>query len=200
MKKKQQEKQKDETLEERVLVISQGKEIYVPRSEAHNQGWTRVIVAGVIVDEKQRIFLQYRNKHGDPHDGFFTTSFAGHVNERDKAVAWWDIYIMAALREQKEELGIQVDLRYWLFHDFEESNERKFYYDGRWNKSDGLLRPNPQECNMKKSRFYDINRISNMINAVDADGQPIYRFSPSILFYLGNKIPQLCPHIEGLNI
>ena len=187
------------SLEEKVLVISEGKEIYVPRSEAVTKGLTRVIVAGVITDDGHRIFLQCRKKKGDPHDGWYTTSFAGHVSEADKDVPGWDRYISAAMREQEEELGISVALRYCVFKDFE-GLQNKFYYEGQWSSSNGILHPNGEECDRRKSHFYDVSRIADMMAFVNADGRPLYNFTPGIVFYLKNRMPEIFGDIEGLSL
>lgn len=76
-----------------------------PRREVHRLGLRHRAVHMLILDRKERIYLQRRSPHKDVDPGLWDTSAAGHVDSGED-------YLDAALRELNEELALDdVSLR-----------------------------------------------------------------------------------------
>lgn len=82
---------------------------FATRSKVHSQGLLHRAVHVLVFDSAGRIFLQKRSMSKDQCPGLWSTSCAGHV---DKGEA----YDHAAMREFREELGVEAPPLARLFH------------------------------------------------------------------------------------
>jgi isopentenyldiphosphate isomerase len=78
----------------------------IDRSEENQlrEGEFFLIVHVCVFDTKGRLLIQQRHKPGDARDGAWDVTVAGHVHSGETSQC-------AAMREAREELGIQVDLK-----------------------------------------------------------------------------------------
>lgn len=73
-----------------------------PRSEVHRQGWKHRAVHVLVFNQSGQLFLQKRSMKKDSFPGAWDSSASGHL-DRGEA------YDACALREVREELGVQLD-------------------------------------------------------------------------------------------
>lgn len=72
-----------------------------PRHEIHAQGLRHRAVHILVFNDNEQLFLQKRSMKKDLNKGLWDTSAAGHVDNGES-------YHPCALREAKEELGINI--------------------------------------------------------------------------------------------
>ena len=124
------------------------------RSEAHSKRLLHRIVHVLIFNDQDHILLQTRAHKGDGAEGKLDASVGGHVDAGEG-------YAEAAWREMKEELGIEVPLKFSHKHfqltDADFIHVTSCYY-GTCN---GPFKTDPKETT--KLKFYSKNEIREFI-------------------------------------
>ncbi len=134
------------------------------RQEVHgNPSLIHRVVHVLVFNPKGELFLQKRSRCKDVHPGKWDTSVGGHVDAGES-------YDDAALREMREELGIQgIKLEFLHTYLHKNSFESEFVQSYRccW---DGSIRTDPEE--IEEGRFWSLKEIS--------DSDPLL-FTPNFL-------------------
>lgn len=73
----------------------------LPRHIIHASGLCHRAVHILVFNQEDKLFLQKRSMKKDLNQGLWDTSAAGHVDSGEK-------YLQAAIRETKEELGVDI--------------------------------------------------------------------------------------------
>ena len=122
------------------------------RQEAHgNSSLIHRVVHVLVFNSKEELFLQKRSPFKDVHPGKWDTSVGGHVDVGES-------YEHAALREMREELGMQGTKLEFL-HTYLHRN----YYESEFVRSyrccwDGSVRTDPEE--IAEGRFWTLKEIN----------------------------------------
>ncbi len=126
------------------------------------------IVHVLIFDDKGRIALQKRSKHKSFSPEHWCTSAGGHVQKGET-------YEQGALREYKEELGVEAELELFKKDFFSDKRGiRKFLrifkttYNGPFNL-------NPEE--VEKMEFFTIEEIQKLVDSGE-------KFHQELLYFL----------------
>jgi len=123
------------------------------RQEVHrNPSLIHRVVHVLVFNPKGELFLQKRSRFKDMHPGKWDTSVGGHVNAGES-------YERAALREMREELGIEgTKLEYLHTYIHRNSRESEFVRSYRccW---DGSVRTDPEE--IEEGRFWSLKEIND---------------------------------------
>jgi len=134
------------------------------RQQVHrNPSLIHRVVHVLVFNPKGELFLQKRSPVKDMHPGKWDTSVGGHVNAGES-------YEFAALREMREELGIQgTKLEFLHTYLHRNSYESEFVRSYRccW---DGSIRTDPEE--IEEGRFWSFKVIR--------DSDPLL-FTPNFL-------------------
>ena len=122
------------------------------RQEVHgNPSLIHRVVHVLVFNPKGELFLQKRSPRKDVHPGKWDTSVGGHVDAGES-------YEHAALREMREELGIQgtkLEFLHTYLHRNSEESEFVRSYRCWW---DGSVRTDPEE--IEDGRFWSLKEIS----------------------------------------
>jgi len=127
----------------------------VPRSEAHaDRNIIHRAVDIAITNSKRRILLQKRSMHKDTNPGFWSISASGHVT-------FGETYLQAAERETKEELGVNIELKFVVkeLSKLEREQELTSIYVGKLDFT-------PTEFDtteVSEVRWVDLDRIAEFI-------------------------------------
>jgi len=126
------------------------------------------IVHVLIFNEKNEMALQQRSKNKSFCPSHWSTAVGGHVRSGES-------YEEAAMREMREEIGVQPDLQF-LYKDFytDKRNLKKFLAIFKTFYS-GPFRINPVE--VERVEFFSIEKIQQMIDGGE-------NFHPELLFLL----------------
>ncbi|MCU0608778.1 MAG: NUDIX domain-containing protein [Chitinispirillaceae bacterium] len=136
-----------------------------PRHEAHHQGlWHRTVHVWIVNDQGE-LLLQKRAAGKESHPGRWDISAAGHIAAGDSG-------IVAAMRELKEELGIDApaDTLQFLFDQQQEYHDPSGTFHDREFSDIYLLRRNvrPAELSLQKDevekvRLFKIGELKALI-------------------------------------
>ncbi len=74
----------------------------LPREDIHNQNLMHKSVQVLLFNREKKLYIQQRSHNKDVYPGYWDVSAAGHVLSGESGIE-------AAMRELKEELGIQVN-------------------------------------------------------------------------------------------
>ena len=126
-----------------------------PRSKVHANNLLHRAVHVLIFNPAGEVFLQMRSRWKDRHPLAWDSSAAGHVNAGEE-------YDQTAVRELREELGIEVPLERVAKLSASERTDYEFVclYRG---SHDGELRPNPSE--IEAGRFFPPTIVDAWIKA-----------------------------------
>ena len=123
------------------------------RQEVHNNpALIHRVVHVLVFNPEEKLFLQKRSPFKDMHPGKWDTSVGGHVDAGES-------YEHAAIREMKEELGIQgckLEFLYTYLHRNSYESEFVRSYRCCW---DGSIRIDPEE--IEEGRFWSIQEIND---------------------------------------
>jgi nicotinamide-nucleotide adenylyltransferase len=146
----------------------------VKRGEAHHKKFNHLITRFFIMSENSSgeimYLVQKRGKLKTSYPEYFTDSSSGHVlwsrNLNLKQIK------KNALRELEEEFGIPPnEVKKIKFYDlFVEEDEAAYVFFGLVDNDIKLI-PDPQELNIKESKFYnrtDLERILNKENNIES--------------------------------
>ncbi|TKB23993.1 NUDIX domain-containing protein [Desulfopila sp. IMCC35006] len=147
------------------------------RQEVHNDpSLIHRVVHVLVFNPAGELFLQKRSPFKDVHPGKWDTSVGGHVEAGES-------YEHAALREMKEELGIQeTKLEFLHTYLHRNSYESEFVRSYRccW---DGSVRTDPKE--IAEGRFWSLKEINDSDQLL---------FTPNFLDEL-KRFKNLCPSV-----
>ncbi len=134
-------------VDERDKIIGQA-----TRQEVHaNPSLIHRVVHVLVFNPKGGLFLQKRSSFKDVHPGKWDTSVGGHVDTGES-------YDHAALREMREELGIQgIKLKFLHTYLHRNSYESEFVRS-YWCCWAGPVRTDPEE--IEEGRFWSLKEIS----------------------------------------
>jgi 8-oxo-dGTP diphosphatase len=136
------------------------------RSRVHSNGlWHRTVHIWIYKDNE--ILFQMRSRHKDSFPGLWDVASAGHIEIGEEPLT-------AALREIKEELGLEVHANSLKFIDKRQfsltsqngkfiNNEITWIYTHDFRGSLDELTPNPLEVDQLK--FFDIVHLQDLLNS-----------------------------------
>lgn len=124
-----------------------------PYDEVYSKRLNHRIVHVLIFNDKGEIFLQQRSAKKEFRPGHWVTSAGGHVQKGES-------YEVAAKRELKEELGIEMPLT--LIHEspYDHYKMRKFLQVFR-GISEGPFNLNPEE--VAGGRWFSVADVKDMV-------------------------------------
>lgn len=127
------------------------------RREIHARSLRHRAVHILVTDRRGRVLLQKRSKHKDVHPGAWDTSAAGHVD-------YGESYVLAAQRELKEELGIELNEPPCMLHKIEACEENGWEFVGVFSVlHDGPILPDAFEID--KTEWLTAKAVDHLIHA-----------------------------------
>ncbi len=153
-------------------VVSKKDEVVgsLPKKEMYEKRLCHRIVHILIFNKKGEMALQLRSKKKSFLPDYWSTAVGGHVQSGET-------YDQAALREFKEELGIETKIKF-LYKDLyiDDSRKLKKFISTFKTTFEGPFQANPEE--VEKVEFFSLEKIQKMIESGE-------KFHPELLFLLG---------------
>ncbi len=138
------------------------------QKEVYEKLLSHRIVHILIFNNKGEIALQLRSKYKSFCPHHWSTPVGGHVLSGES-------YKKAALREFKEELGIQTEITFEYKDLYENERGLKKFLATFRTVFNGPFKINPKE--VERLEFFSLNKIQEMINKGE-------KFHPELLFLL----------------
>jgi nicotinamide-nucleotide adenylyltransferase len=138
----------------------------IERTVAHNKNISHLITRLFVVSKTpEGVILYLVQKRGEKKEAFpnyYTDSSSGHINWEE------DLNLTKikknALRELEEEFGIKPkNVQQILFYDINSESDEIAYIFFALVNYDIQLNPNPEELDVKSSKFYTRNELSNIL-------------------------------------
>ncbi len=140
------------------------------QKEVYEKFLTHRITHVLVFNRKGEMALQLRSKAKSFMPGFWSTTAGGHVQQGET-------YEQAALREMKEEIGIEPNLSFLskdLYLDWTRENKLKKFLGTFKATSEVSFKTNPE---VERIEFFSLDKIREMVGA----GK---KFHPELLFLL----------------
>ncbi len=136
------------------------------RREVHRLGLKHRAVHILVFNRNGDLFLQKRSMQKDNHPGVWDSSASGHVDAGED-------YDAAAIRELREELGVQVPapLERLFKIDSCEATGREFVWVYRW-AAEGPLVLHPEE--IERGEWFSPNNVSHWLAERPQDFAPAF--------------------------
>lgn len=157
----------------------------VPWEEAIDKNLCRGVVRVFIINSKGYVFIQKREENKKIAPGLWDNSAGGHIDEGEEPKE-------AALRELKEEIGIELnDLQFITSYSFDEKQGEKIFPSFNFlfmGKSDNDV--NIQKEELSDGKWVAIEELKSSINKSPEKFAPgLKRAFPSFLSKIEKSLP-----------